>query len=102
MSAPRRRLSRAQRRELIRDAAMAVFSERGYQEASMVQIAAAAGVTAAVLYDHFPSKAELQVDLLEAQTEELLQFVGAAVAAGPEKRGERFRVGVDAFFAFVE
>jgi AcrR family transcriptional regulator len=87
---------------MILAAAMAVFAERGYQEASMAEIAAAAGITAAVLYDHFPSKADLQVDLLESQTEELLLFVAAAVAAGPEERGERFRAGVDAFFTFVE
>jgi len=102
MATTRRRLSREERRQLILEAAMGVFSARGYQEAAMAEIAREAGITAAVLYDHFPSKAELQVTLLESQTNELLRFVGAAVAEGPEDRAERFRVGVDAFFAFVE
>lgn len=99
---PRRRLSAEERREQILRAAMEVFAERGYQEASMVEIARAAGITPAVIYDHFASKAELQVTLLERQTEELLVFVGSAVAGEFEDTTERIRVGVDAFFTFVE
>jgi len=98
----RRRLSAEERREQILGAAMEVFAERGYQEASMVEIARAAGITPAVIYDHFASKAELQITLLERQTEELLTFVGAAVAGEFEDTTERIRVGVDAFFTFVE
>jgi AcrR family transcriptional regulator len=101
-SKPRRRLSAEERREHILRAGMEVFAERGYQEASMVEIARAAGITPAVIYDHFASKAELQITLLEAQTEELLAFVGAAVAGEFEETAERIRVGVDAFFTFVE
>src|SRR3954466_11583336 len=97
---PRRRLSAAERREQILGAAMEVFAERGYQEASMVEIARAAGITPAVIYDHFASKAELQITLLEGQTEELLTFVGTAVAGDFEDTGEQIRVGVDAFFTF--
>ena len=101
-SKPRRRLSAEERREHILRAGMEVFAERGYQEASMVEIARAAGITPAVIYDHFASKAELQITLLESQTEELLVFVGSAVAGEFESMAERIRVGVDAFFAFVE
>jgi len=106
MAAPantrRRRLPAEERRDLILRAAMEVFAERGYQEASMAEIARAAGITPAVIYDHFASKAELQITLLERQTEDLLKFVGAAVAADFESTEERIRVGVDAFFEFVE
>jgi AcrR family transcriptional regulator len=101
-SKTRRRLSAEERREHILRAGMEVFAERGYQEASMVEIARAAGITPAVIYDHFASKAELQITLLEAQTEELLTFVGAAVAGEFDEMAERIRVGVDAFFTFVE
>jgi AcrR family transcriptional regulator len=105
MAAPakrRRRLSAEERREHILRAAMEVFAERGYQEASMVAIAREAGITPAVIYDHFASKAELQITLLEGQTDELITFVGAAVAGEFDETAERFRVGVDAFFTFVE
>jgi AcrR family transcriptional regulator len=101
-ASPRQRLSAEQRREHILRAGMEVFAERGYQEASMIEIARAAGITPAVIYDHFASKAELQITLLERQTEELLTFVGSAVAGEFDETAERIRVGVDAFFTFVE
>jgi AcrR family transcriptional regulator len=98
----RRRLSPELRRKLILDGAMQVFAERGYEAASMEEIARAGGITPAVIYDHFPSKAKLQVELLERQTSDLLEHVGAALQRVPADPAERMRVGVDAFFAFVE
>ena len=68
----------------------------------MAAIARAAGITPAVIYDHFPSKAELHRILLETKTERLLTSVGDAVVAAPESLEARLRAGVDAFFAFVE
>jgi len=44
------------RRQLIVEAAGRAFSERGYHAASMEEIAAAVGITAAALYRHFPNK----------------------------------------------
>ena len=44
------------RRQLIVEAAGRVFSERGYHAASMEEIAASVGITAAALYRHFPNK----------------------------------------------
>ena len=81
---------------------MEVFAERGYQEASMAEIAAAAGVTPGLIYNHFASKAELQIELLERHTDELLAFVAGAVETAPDDPAQRLRAGVDAFFAFVE
>lgn len=98
----RRRLSPERRRELILSSAMEVFAERGYEAASMAEIARAAGVTAAVIYDHFPSKAKLQIVLLESQTARLLAHVGAALGEASDDPEELMRVGVDAFFGFVE
>jgi AcrR family transcriptional regulator len=44
------------RKGLIVEAAGQVFSERGYHAASMEEIAAHVGITAAALYRHFPNK----------------------------------------------
>ncbi|MBB5075792.1 TetR/AcrR family transcriptional regulator [Nonomuraea endophytica] len=98
----RRRLSAEDRRRRILQAAMAVFAQRGYHAASMAEIAADAGIAASVIYDHFPSKADLHVALLEGQAAELLQSTQAAVAAAPAGLAPRVRAGADAFFAFVE
>jgi hypothetical protein len=54
--APRRRLGRAERERQILDAAVRVFSERGFQQASMDAVAKLVGVTKPVLYTHFGSK----------------------------------------------
>lgn len=102
MDRERQRLSAVERRKLIRRGAMQAFAERGYEGASIGEIARAAGITPAVIYDHFSSKAELQIELLERQTAELLGFVGEALQNAPEGLEERMRVGVDAFFRFVE
>ena len=79
-----------------------MFAERGYQEASVAAIATAAGITPAVIYDHFPSKAALHTTLLESKTENLLASVGAALSEAPDDLQARLYAGVDAFFAFVE
>jgi AcrR family transcriptional regulator len=102
MDRERQRLSAAERRELIRRGAMEAFAERGYEGASIGEIAQAAGITPAVVYDHFSSKAELQIELLEQQTAELLGSVGEALLNAPEGLDAHMRVGVDAFFRFVE
>jgi len=98
----RRRLSPAQRRSMIVIAAMEVFAERGYERASMSEIARRAGITAAVIYDYFSSKAVLQVELLENQTNELLGYVATALLEAPDEPATQMRAGVDAFFRFVE
>lgn len=98
----RRRLSAGERRERILSGAMEVFARRGYDAASMGEIARAAEITPAVIYDHFSSKAALQVELLERQTRELIAYVAAALERAPESPEPRFRAGCDAYFRFVE
>ena len=65
------------RRQLIVEAAGQVFSERGYHAASMEEIAAKVGISAAALYRHFPNKyalfaesATVMVDRLAAAADE--------------------------------
>lgn len=102
MTGERRRYPAQVRRARILEGALQVFAKRGYAGASMAAIADACGITPAVIYDHFRSKAELHVTLLEAQAAELLATVGTAVDQAPPELRERMRAGVDAFFGFVE
>lgn len=69
--APRRRLSRPQRRALILDAALATFAADGFERASMDRIAACSGVSKPVLYDHFDSKRDLYIAVLAEQVRAL-------------------------------
>ena len=57
------------RRARILDAALAVFADAGYAGASMHAIAHRAGVVPSVIYDHFPSKRELYIAIVEARGE---------------------------------
>ena len=63
----------AERRELIVSVATEVFAERGYDGASIDEIARRAGVSAPVVYDHFASKQDLYERLLERTRDELLE-----------------------------
>jgi len=61
------RLSAAERRTVLLDGALALFADRGYDTTTTGDIAKAADVTKPVLYDHFSSKQELYVVLLERE-----------------------------------
>ncbi len=98
---PRTRLKGPQRRELIVDAALSEFAQRGYEAASVGRIAIAAGVTRTVLYDHFPSKHALFVEVLGQEQRALLEHLGAALSSEGSTE-DRWRATFDAFFAFVE
>jgi AcrR family transcriptional regulator len=97
----RRRLDPSERRRRVIAAATRLFARRGYDRVTMDDIASAAGVTKPVLYDHFASKQALFRHLLESVRDHLLTK-GAAVTTTSRRREDRFRFGVDAFFAFVE
>src|SRR2546423_3145864 len=64
-------------------------------------IAAAAGISKPVLYDHFSSKLDLYTRLTESIRDELTAR-GAAAMAADAPPNQRIRTGVEAFFAFVE
>ena len=99
----RRRLSAEQRRELILQAAAQVFAERGYEGASIDEIAKAAGVTAPVIYHHFASKQALHAELLELHSEALVaQAQALGTAHPPDSAGRLMRHTIEAFFAFVQ
>jgi AcrR family transcriptional regulator len=62
----------AERREVIVRTATEVFAERGYDGASIDEIARRSGVSAPVVYDHFANKQDLYQRLLERTRDELL------------------------------
>lgn len=97
----RKRLSAAQRRELIEAAATELFSARGYRGASIEEIARASGVTPPVVYDHFSSKLDLYRVLLEGHFAQLRMIWGRDFPGG-DPLAERIARAVDAWFAYVE
>lgn len=97
----KRRIPAEVRRALLFEAALREFSSHGYEGASLGRIAADAGVTRTVLYDHFPSKRALFVALLEAKRHELLGHLREAVSTDSSGQ-ERITAMLDAFLVFAE
>src|SRR5262249_42624727 len=68
-------------RERILDVALDLFTEQGYEQTSLREIAEQLGVTKAALYYHFASKDEILMALherLHAVAEENLRLLGSA------------------------
>jgi AcrR family transcriptional regulator len=94
------RLPAEQRRRQLLDVACGVFAARGFHATSMDDVAAAAGVTKPVLYQHFPSKRALFIELLEDVGRELLGRLAEATRGATTGR-ERVEAGFAAYFQFV-
>ncbi len=68
------RLDVDERRRQLLEAGARVFTERSYDDASMAEVARAAGISKGLLYHYFPSKRDLFVATLEAAAAELQQI----------------------------
>ena len=96
----RERIPAEERRVRILDAAVEVFAERGYTAAKMQDIAARAGVVPSVLYDHFGSKRELHITLLELHALQLRErSLSPPEGASVE---DMVRASIASYFEFVE
>lgn len=94
------RLPADQRRLQLLEVALVRFAEGGFHATSMDEIAESAGVTKPVLYQHFPSKRALYIELLEnAGSRMLTTLADSIVAAGTPR--ERVEAGFAAYFRFV-
>jgi len=94
------RLPAARRRRQLLDVAQEAFADRGFHGTSMDDIADAAGVTKPVLYQHFPSKRDLYLELLKDVGHQLLDAITLATADAPSPR-RQVEAGFAAYFTFV-
>ncbi|HEY7266896.1 MAG TPA: TetR/AcrR family transcriptional regulator [Solirubrobacterales bacterium] len=97
---PRRRLSKQARRATLIAAAEAVFSEAGYSGATMELVAAQAGVTRSLLYEHFASIDEIYLECHRAAREEMEQRLFAAAGQAGARLEDQLRVGLVAYFGY--
>lgn len=96
----RQRMPAAARRRQLLDVALNRFAAGGFHETSMEEIADSAGVTKPVLYQHFASKQQLFLELLDTVGRDLLQDVEARAAA-EDHPYRRVLAGFRAYFNFV-
>src|SRR5215469_1778339 len=66
---PRPRMSGSDRRHQLVEAALEVFSRKGFEGTTTKEVAAAAGVTEAIIFRHFPTKQALYTAVLDHHVE---------------------------------
>ena len=75
-----------QRREQLLDVGRSLFAERGYDGASVEELALRAGVSKPVVYQHFGGKEGLYAVVVHREVERLLtSFTGALSARSPKR-----------------
>lgn len=95
------RLPRDERRAQLLSAALEVFTAAGYHAAAMDEIADHASVSKPVLYQHFPSKLELYLAVLDLHIDSLVFTIQKAIASTPEN-ANRVVATVEAYFNFID
>jgi AcrR family transcriptional regulator len=95
------RLPRLARRAQLLAAAEEVFVARGYHAAGMDEIAARAGVSKPVLYQHFPGKLELYLALLDQSAADLVARIHQALESTHDNR-QRVEATMRTYFDFVD
>jgi len=97
----RSRLPRDERRAQLLSAALESFTASGYHAASMDEIAERANVSKPVLYQHFPSKLDLYLAVLDLHIDSLVFSIQKAIASTRENKN-RVKATIDAYFGFIE
>jgi len=95
------RLPRDERRAQLLVAALEVFTAAGYHSAAMDEIADRAKVSKPVLYQHFPSKLDLFLAVLDLHIDSLVFAIQKAIAANRENSA-RVAATVEAYFGFID
>jgi AcrR family transcriptional regulator len=105
MVSPVKRLPRAVREQQMLDAAVRVFSKRGFHAASMDEIAEQAGISKPMVYAYLGAKEDLFIACLRREAVRLIEAVTAAAGAGgppaANRPDEQLWRGLRAFFGFV-
>jgi AcrR family transcriptional regulator len=101
MPPPRgQRLSATARRAQLIDVGRIVFAKRGYEGASLEEIADRAKVSRPVLYEHFGGKEGLYAVVIDREMEYLVRRIAEAIATGSPR--ERLEGAALAFLMYVK
>lgn len=94
------RLPKELRRQQLVFSALRVFSSQGYHVTTMNHIASAADVTKPVLYQHFKSKRDLYLAVLDEQIDDLIKRIVEPLYRTENNRS-RVEGALSAFFEFI-
>jgi AcrR family transcriptional regulator len=93
---------RAQRRSQLIAAAIAVYGERGYRQATVKAVCEAAGLTERYFYESFANSEDLLVASFNAVTYSVFGEIRQAAAAAGRNRTARARAMLRAYFAALQ
>jgi AcrR family transcriptional regulator len=93
-----RRMSAPERRESILDAAARLFAELPAEAVSMSDIVRGAGVSRPVVYDHFNTKRDLLIALIERHHEAVIGSLAALAADGRVRDEADYRLVLAGIF----
>ncbi len=94
------RLTATARRAQLVDVGRLVFAKRGYEGASIEEIAERAKVTRPVVYEHFGGKEGLYAVVIDREMEYLVRRITEAIATGTPR--ERIEAAALAFLSYVK
>ena len=94
------RLTATARRAQLIDVGRVVFAKRGYEAASLEEIADRAKVSRPVLYEHFGGKEGLYAVVIDREMDYLVRRIAEAIAAGSPR--ERIEAAALAFLSYVK
>ncbi|APO83252.1 TetR/AcrR family transcriptional regulator [Pseudomonas sp. GD03817] len=89
----------AETHERVRQAALELFTQKGYQSTSLRDLASCLGMQAGSLYNHIENKQSLLYELMEEALDDLLANTRTSVKQG-KTRNERIRLFVQASLDF--
>ena len=94
-----RRLTAAARRAQLIEIGRAVFAKRGYEAASVEEIAQQAKISKPIVYEHFGGKEGLYAVVVDREVEHIVRRIVAAVSSGSPR--ERLEGAVLAYLSYV-
>jgi AcrR family transcriptional regulator len=83
---PRVRMTGRERREQLLNVGRALFAEKGFEATSIEEIAARAGVSKPVVYEHFGGKEGLYAVVVDREMSDLLERLTSALSAGHPRK----------------
>jgi AcrR family transcriptional regulator len=89
-----------ERRELLLGVAKRIFAERGFQSATMDDIAKEAGFTKPILYQYFESKTDLYHEIVTQTAQKLIDKLASAVSIAETPRA-KIEVAFKVYFDMV-
>ncbi len=96
------RMTRSERREQLIDVARALFAERGLEGTSVEEIAAHAGVSKPVIYEHFGGKEGLYAVVVDREVRHLHDAITDAIARPATDPRSLIELGTMALLDYIE